>query len=127
VDSIRNLRPRTSNAAESFNACVNRACPPNSAFWHIVDVLHRCSKAIGKEIKLVRSGKLPERSSHRNGKAALDKLKEIRRTTRFELEAENLLEALSVHSKTDWADRPMRKNFDDVDAILLPEEEEEQQ
>jgi len=118
VETVRNLEARTTNTAESFNGRVNKTCPPNSIFWKIVDSLRSFAKVVEKDIKSVRSGKLPERKSDSNGKAALKKMKEIKAITTFDMETEEMLEALARHSETDWCGRKTNKRFDDADAAM---------
>jgi len=121
MQTVQNLEPRTTNAAESFNGRVNKACPPNCAFWRIVDVLRLFAGVVEKDIAQVMSGMLPERKSAANGKLALEKMKSIKATTTFDLSVEDMLEALAAHSETDWCGRETKKDFADSDAAMAGE------
>jgi len=81
-----------------------------------VDVLRLFSNVIEKDIVSVRSGKLPERRNANLRQAGLEKLKEVRATTRFDFNVEDMLEALAKHSDTDWCGRESNKLFTDSDA-----------
>ena len=118
VNTVNELKPRTTNAAEVFNGCINKTCPPNTGFWRVVDILYMYAQLAEKEIVQVQGGKVPEKTSDATCRKALEKMKKIRATVKFDYTTEALLEALAQHSETDWAGRPKMKLFEDADAAM---------
>ena len=69
----------------------------------------------------MQAGTVPERANHADCRGALEKMKAIRATTRFNLSVEAKLLALAKHSDTDWTGRELDftiKRFDDADAAM---------
>jgi len=84
-------------------------------------VLHLYATVVEKEIGQVQAGTVPERANHADCRGALEKMKAIRATTRFNLSVEAKLLALAKHSDTDWTGRELDftiKRFDDADAAM---------
>jgi hypothetical protein len=119
------LQPRTTNCAEAFNSCINRACPNKVGFWRVVDILHMYALVVEKQVKEVKAGRVPEKRNNKDCRDALTKMKQMRDTMKFDLGMEDMLEAMAKFSETDWTGKEMEfnKNFEDADAAFEAEDD----
>ena len=76
---------------------------------------------VEKQVKEVKAGRVPEKSSNKDCRGALTKMKQIRDAMTFDLGIEDMLNTMAKFSQTDWTGKEMdftRKDFTDADAAF---------
>ena len=83
------------------------------------------ARVVEKQVKEVKSGRVPEKRNNKDCRDALTKMKQMRDTMKFDLGMEDMLEAMATFSETDWTGKEMEfnKNFEDADAAFEAEDD----